>query len=298
LLALILDASSIVDLIKEVPAMGSVAANPTFSLDYCLLTPRTGAEVLDIDLSAPLDDTVIHEIEQLLVNYGVVFFRDQHLSREQHRDLGKRFGALHIHPAAKAPEGFPELIVIHADAELKGTADFGWHTDVSCDIEPPAASMLYMRTVPAVGGDTLFSNMYLAYEGLSAPMQAYLEGLTARHEGATYRNKSYKSESEGRQVPITDHPVVCTHPVSGRKALFVNSGFTTRLNGVGKREGSEVLRFLFDHVNDPRFVCRFKWQPNSIAFWDNRCVQHYPVDDYFPAIRTGDRVTIAGSRPA
>ena len=273
----------------------------TVSLDttikFRLLTPETGAEVFDIDLSKDATPEVISDIQHLLVTYGAVFFRDQVLSRDQHRDLGSQFGNLHIHPAAPAPEGYPEILVIHADASHKGTAPLHWHSDVSCDPEPPAASMLYLRTVPDVGGDTMFSNMYLAYDALSEPMKKYLDGMTAIHAGDTYRSGFYKTEAEGGKVPVSEHPVVRTHPVTGRKALFVNPGFTRQLNGLLRRESAELLRFLFDHVNDPHFICRFNWQPNSIAFWDNRCVQHYPIDDYFPALRTGDRITIAGDRP-
>jgi taurine dioxygenase len=270
----------------------------TSGVPYGLLTPHTGAEIGGVDLSEVLPQQIIDEIQNLLVNYGVVFFRDQHLTREQHRALGRRFGSLHLHPAAPAPEGYPEILIIHADEKRKGVAGSGWHSDVSCDPEPPAASMLYMKTMPETGGDTLFSNMYAAYDALSQPMKEYLEGLTAVHSGAdVYRGSGYRSEEQGARLPESEHPVIRTHPTTRRKALFVNYGFTRRIVGVSRRESEALLRFLFEHVNDPHFVCRFRWAPNSIAFWDNRCVQHYPTDDYFPATRTAERVTICGDRP-
>ncbi|HEY5646288.1 MAG TPA: TauD/TfdA family dioxygenase [Pseudomonadales bacterium] len=265
---------------------------------YRLLTPHTGAEVSGVDLSQDLPQEEVDDIQRLLVNYGAVFFRDQRLTREQHRVIGRRFGALHIHPAAPAPEGYPEILIIHADDKHKGVAGSGWHSDVSCDPEPPAASMLYMKHMPAVGGDTLFSNMYAAYEALSDDLKTYLEGLTAVHSGAdVYRGGGYKSSDQGARLPVSEHPVIRTHPVTLRKALFVNYGFTRQIVGVPRRESEAMLRFLFEHVNDPLFICRFRWAPNSIAFWDNRCVQHYPTDDYFPATRTAERVTICGDRP-
>jgi len=278
--------------------MSEPAKNVASNLQYDLLTPHSGAEFHNIDLSADVSQNVIDEIENLLVTYGVVFFRDQQLTREQHRNLVARFGQLHIHPAAPAPEGFPEIIVIHSDAKSKGVAGSGWHSDVSCDPQPPAASMLYMKSMPAVGGDTLFSNMYAAYDALSDSLKTYLEGLTAVHSGAdVYRGGSYKKEAAGGRLPVSEHPVIRTHPVSKRKALFVNYGFTRQLVGLPRRESDNMLRFLFDHVNDPHFQVRFAWQPGSIAFWDNRCVQHYPTDDYFPASRTAERVTLSGDTP-
>ncbi|MEQ8693217.1 MAG: TauD/TfdA family dioxygenase [Pseudomonadales bacterium] len=261
------------------------------------MAPHGGAVIQDIDLSGSLPQSTIDEIEYLLVTYGVVFFRDQKLTREQHRDLGARFGKLHIHPAAPAPEGFPEILIIHADDKRKGVAGSGWHSDVSCDPEPPAASMLYMKTMPAVGGDTLFSNMYAAYDALSDSIKSYLAGLTAIHSGDVYRSGGYKSEDQGARFPNSEHPVIRTHPVSKRKALFVNYGFTRQIVGLPRRESDNMLRFLFDHVNDPHFQVRFAWQPGSIAFWDNRCVQHYPTDDYFPATRTAERITLCGDAP-
>ena len=143
-----------------------------------------------------------------------------------------------------------------------------------------------------------FKELGLAYEALSDDLETYLEGLTAVHSGAdVYRGGGYKSSDQGARLPVSEHPVIRTHPVTLRKALFVNYGFTRQIVGVPRRESEAMLRFLFEHVNDPLFICRFRWAPNSIAFWDNRCVQHYPTDAYFPATRTAERVTICGDRP-
>ena len=278
--------------------MSASAIHIDVDLDYDLLAPHGGAEIRNLDLGSNLDGATVAAIEQLLVNYGVVFFRDQHLNRDQHRDLGRRFGELHIHPAAPAPEGYPEILIIQADGKNKGVAGTVWHSDVSCDPKPPAASMLYMKTMPEVGGDTLFSNMYAAYDALSEPLKEYLSGLTAIYSGAdVYRAGGYKSQAEGARLPVSEHPVIRTHPATKRSALFVNYGFTRQIVGLPRRESDNLLRFLFEHANDPQFQCRFAWQPNSIAFWDNRCVQHYPTDDYFPAIRRAERVTICGDKP-
>lgn len=280
----------------QLPATGPSKAAQ--HLAYTQVTPHCGAEVHDIDLSADLDVATIAEIERVLVNHGVVFFRDQHLTRDQHRDLGKRFGALHIHPAAPAPKGYPEILLIHADEKRKGAAGGGWHSDVSCDLEPPAASMLYMKQMPTVGGDTLFSSMYAAYDALSDRMKQHLDGLTAVHgSDDVYQGGGYRSEDQGRKNPQAEHPVVRRHPVTGRKALYVNSIFTKYIKGVPRKEGEALLRFLFEHVASPSFQCRFRWAVDSIAFWDNRCVQHYATDDYYPEVRRAERITIAGDRP-
>ena len=277
----------------------SEAAVDLKHLTYSRVTPHCGVEVVGVDLAAPVADETIGEIEYLLVNHGVVFFRDQTLTRDQHRDLGRRFGNLHIHPAAPAPEGYPEILLIRADEKRKGAAGGGWHSDVSCDAEPPAASMLYMKQMPDVGGDTLFSSMYAAYDALSDRMKTYLEGLTAVHASDDiYKGSGYRDSEQGGLTPRSEHPVVRTHPVTGRKALYVNSIFTKYIRGVPRKEGEALLRYLLEHAALPSYQCRFRWAVGSIAFWDNRCVQHYATDDYFPQTRHAERITIAGDRPA
>ena len=201
------------------------------------------------------------EIHRALAENLVIFFRDQHLSPEQHLDFGRKFGELHIHPAAPARAGHPELMVIHADKDQSRANGEGWHSDVSCDPEPPMGSILYIRKCPPRGGDTLFANMYAAYEALSDRMKTYLEGLTARHNGEHYRGQYKNFGVEDKEsYPWADHPVVRTHPVTGRKALYVNEGFTRYINGIPRDESTGILRYLYEHMANPLFQCRFRWR--------------------------------------
>jgi taurine dioxygenase len=230
----------------------------------------------------------------------VLFFRDQALDYEHAKALGRHFGELHIHPNTPGPAGHPEILPIHADATSKRVAGERWHSDVSCDAEPPFASILYLHTVPPVGGDTLFASQYAAYEALSPRLQAYLEGLTAFHDGGpSYRESNAKQgiAETGKVYPSAVHPVVRTNPATGRKALYVNRGFTIRINELPDEEGRAVLNFLIEHSTKPDFQVRFRWRVNSVAVWDNRFVQHLAIWDYFPQVRSGFRVTVKGSRP-
>ena len=264
------------------------------------LNPVLGAEILGIDLRESLSDETIAALRTAFLENQVLFFRDQNLTVEQHKDLGRRFGTLHIHPRAPSPEGHPELLVIHADEKSKRVAGGGWHTDVSCDECPPMGSILQLTEVPdSGGGDTIFSSMYAAYEDLSDTMKSFLTGMTAIHESAhVYRGKYYaKAKGARDEQPATEHPIVRTHPETGRPALYVNAGFTTKIVGLHRNESRAILDFLFHQVERAEFHCRFQWQPGSIAFWDNRCVQHFAVWDYFPQVRHGVRVTIEGDRP-
>jgi taurine dioxygenase len=262
------------------------------------LTPHAGAEIRGADLSQPLDERTFKEIHAALIDNGVIFFRDQHLTPEQQKAFGRLFGELHIHPAApkEVPE-HPEILVIHADENSKHVAGENWHSDVSCDLEPPMGSILYMHELPPVGGDTLFASMYAAYDALSEPMKRMLEPLTAMHEGEHVYRGRYGVNDTGKVFPKAEHPIVRTHPVSGRKALYVNGGFTTRIVQLKRAESDALLHFLYRHVETPEFHCRFRWQVNSVAFWDNRCVQHHAMWDYYPQRRHGHRVTIKGDKP-
>ena len=271
---------------------------PAPGLQLKKATPHCGAEVAGIDLSAPLDSETLRALELALAEHGVLFFRDQSMTPDQHKALGRRFGELHFHPAyPDLLEGHPEIMVIKADANSKYVAGEDWHSDVSCDEEPPLGTILHMHVVPPVGGDTLFASMYAAYETLSAPLRGMLEGMTAIHDGEPYYRGRYVGRDVARTYPRTEHPVVVTHPVSGKRALYVNRMFTTRIVQLSKRESDGVLALLFAHVETPLFQCRFHWAPGSVAFWDNRCVQHHALWDYYPHKRQGLRVTIKGSRP-
>jgi taurine dioxygenase len=262
------------------------------------LSPHVGAEVHGVDLGRPLDGAGFETVHRALLDHGVIFFRDQRLTIEQQKAFGRRFGELHIHPAAPGVlEGHPEILVIHADERSRHVAGEEWHSDVSCEPEPPMGSVLYMRELPPVGGDTLFASMYAAYAGLSDRMQRFLEGLTAVHDGEPVYRGRYGYDDRGRSFPRAEHPVVRTHPATGRPALFVNRGFTTRIVQLSRAESDAVLQMLFRHVETPEWSCRFRWQVDSVAFWDNRCVQHHALWDYYPQRRRGYRVTIRGDKP-
>jgi taurine dioxygenase len=264
------------------------------------LTPVIGAEIEGIDLNEPIDGRVFRALNAALIEHQVIFFRDQAIPVEKQMALGKLFGELVAHPNDPGLPEHPEVMIIHADETSRRVAGERWHSDVSCEAEPPMGSILRVHTLPESGGDTLFASMYAAYEALSERMKALLDGLTAIHDGAPYYrgvNKLIGRDDGGRSYPRAEHPVVRTHPVSGRKAIFVNEMFTTHIVGLPKAESDAILGFLFEHVGQPRFQCRFRWQKDSIAFWDNRCVQHQAVWDYWPQTRSGYRVTIKGERP-
>jgi taurine dioxygenase len=264
------------------------------------VTPRIGAEVSGIDLTSTLSNHQVDDLHTALAQHQVLFFRDQKINLEQQKTLGRHFGELHIHPNTPGPAGYPEVLPIHTDANSKRVAGENWHSDVSCDLEPPLGSILYLHTVPSVGGDTIFASQYAAYEALTPAFQTFLQGLTATHSGdRSYRrtNRLLGIDDRGRVFPEAVHPVVRTHPVTKRKALFVNPGFTTRINELSEEESQAVLDFLYGHATKPAFQVRFRWQPHSVAFWDNRAVQHIAMWDYFPQVRSGYRVTIKGDRP-
>lgn len=266
----------------------TIQANP--------LTPTIGAEITGIDLSIPLSDQQFHEIHHAFTQHLVIFFREQNLTTEQHKTFGRRFGELHVHPVSQMP-GHPEILEIKADENSTWIAGEVWHSDVTCLAEPPLGSILYISEVPENGGgDTLFSNMYRAYELLSDPMRNFLDGKMAVHEGAQVF-VGRQGNDAGKEYPVSEHPIIRTHPVSGRKSLFVNRNFTTRIVGLNKNESDAVLQMLYQHMERDDLKCRFKWRPGSIAFWDNRCTQHQAMWDYFPQKRYGQRVTIAGDRP-
>lgn len=263
------------------------------------LTPIIGAEIGGVDLSKPLSNRQQDEIHRALAENLVIFFRDQQLTPEQHMSFGRLFGDLHVHPAAPHAPDMPEMMIIHSDKNSPRANGEGWHTDVSCEVEPPLGSILHIKTCPPRGGDTLFASMYAAYEALSERMKAYLDGMTAMHDGEHVYRGLFKNYglTDKPEYPHAEHPVVRTHPVTGRKSLYVNAGFTSHLVGVPRDEGDAILRYLYQHMENPLFQCRFRWRENSIAFWDNRCAQHRAMWDYWPHTRSGHRVTIKGDRP-
>jgi taurine dioxygenase len=268
------------------------------TISFHPLTPSVGAEVTGVDLTRPLGDADLHALQNGLLEHLVIFFRGQNLTPAQHKAFGRRFGDLHIHPAPMGIlDGDPEIILVNADQHSRRIAGEVWHSDVSCDADPPMASILHLKEVPPLGGDTLFANMYAAYEALSPSMQRFLSSLTAVHDGRRNYDGRQTAPSRDTEFPRAEHPVVRTHPLTGRNALFVNRMFTTTIVQLKARESEVLLDMLYRHIESPEFQCRFRWQPNSVAFWDNRSVQHQALWDYFPNRRYGHRVTIAGDRP-
>jgi taurine dioxygenase len=266
------------------------------------VTPRIGAMISGVNLSGDLGNQQFQEIHDALMRHEVIFFRDQHMTLEQHKAFGALFGQLDVHPGSPGPEGHPEILVIHADDNSNHVAGDSWHSDVSCIAEPPMGSILHLNTIPeGGGGDTLFASAGAAYDALSDTLKAFLEPLTAIHAGEQVYRGRYKHQGiddSGKTYPESEHPVVRTHPVSGRKSLYVNETFTTRIPQLAQKESDAILKLLCDHIKLPQFQVRFKWQENSVAFWDNRSVQHHAMWDYFPEVRSGYRVTVKGDKPA
>lgn len=292
--------------------------------DYKLITvtpvnPSIGAEIGGVDLTKEITPALFVEINTALHEHHVIYFRDQQLSDEDHKRFGRMFGKLHSHPghAAKAKakaagdhaamalaelHGMgddPEILNVKADEASKNVAGEGWHTDVTCDAEPPMGSMLYIKQVPGGGGGaTMFMNMHLAYESLSPTMQKFLEGLTAIHNGGKPYTGNYGLKVPEGGWPQNEHPVVARHPGNGRKMLYVNNGFTVRIPQLSPHESDALLNMLYAHcATMPELQCRVDWTPNMLTMWDNRCTQHHAVWDYFPNRRVGQRVSIIGARP-
>mgnify|MGYP001823868469 CR=1 FL=1 len=263
-----------------------------------------GAEIHGIDLAR--DDIGADElatVRELLLEHQVIFFRDQDISPAQHKTLALYFGPVQTHPAYGTVEGFPEITILESTEE-EPTKIEAWHTDMTFRQHPPMGAVLRSVTVPPRGGDTMWSSMTAAYDGLSQPMQAFLERLTAVHD-FSWGFKESLAEPGGRERladavaanPPVRHPVIRVHPETGKKVIFVNSLFTTHIEGLSASESDALLAFLYEHVTTAEYTCRFQWQPNSIAIWDNRSTQHKPVNDYFPAHRKLLRITVDGDKP-
>jgi len=259
-------------------------------------TPTVGAYIDGVDL-ADVDDATLAEIRRALNENCVIFFRDQHLTTDQHIEFGRRFGDLDIHPAATNSAKHEEILVIYADENSERANGEEWHSDVSCLPAPPMGSILYMHEVPPAGGDTMFASMVAAYDALSDSMKGYLDGMRAIHDGAHVFSASYYSRKDNADYPRAEHPIVRTHPETGKKCLFVNRGFTTRIVGVPREESDAILEYLYKHMEHPNFQVRFAWEAKSIAFWDNRSAQHRAIWDYWPHRRKGHRVTVKGDVP-
>ena len=264
------------------------------------LIPVIGAEIGGVDLGQPLDDENLQLVHNAWMDHLILVFRDQALDLPRLDALGRQFGELHVHPADPGVDGYPGILKIHHDADSAFHIGRIWHSDVSSDREPPMGSILHLHQVPQSGGDTLFANMYTAFDALSESMKSWLSTLVAVHSSAK-NDRDYFGVTEedlrDGDYPEFAHPVVRTHPETGRKALFVNQIFTTHIVGLEPRESQAILDFLYGHIAEPRFQCRVRWRTNSVVFWDNRCAQHMAMWDYYPRTRSRHRVTIAGDRP-
>ncbi|CAE6821794.1 TauD/TfdA dioxygenase family protein [Paraburkholderia domus] len=273
-------------------------------------TPSIGAEIGNIDLRQPLDDDTYLALRRALVKFKVLFFRDQDITPAQHVALARRFGELEIHPMIPHHADHPELVVFGHGKSSPGRENL-YHSDVSWRETPSMGSVLRCVSCPEVGGDTIWVNMVAAYENLSAETKAKIARLQGVHDamptfGQALSDEQY--EAMRKKYPPAVHPVVRTHPESGEKILYVNEGFTTHLANYAKEQpyriGSDfrlgemdLLQYLYRQAAAPEYQVRLKWQPNTIAFWDNRSAQHYAVQDYFPAVRHMMRATIIGDRP-
>ena len=275
--------------------------------DYSLIdvrryAPNLGAEVRGVTLADGVTNEQFAEIRHAFLDHQVLFFRDQEeIPPQRQVQFGGLFGELHAHPAAPTMDGFPEIFEIHAHRDSKIANGEFWHSDVSCDETPPLGTMLQLHILPPSGGDTMFSDMYGAYETLSNPLRNFLDGLTALHESAHIYPGRYsdRGRKDGEiECPSAVHPIVRTHPETNRRALFVNRTFTTRINELREEESREILNLLFDHAEHIDFQIRFRWSKNDLAFWDNRCCMHRAIWDYWPEERKGRRVTVRGDRPA
>jgi len=268
------------------------------------LNPTIGAVVRGVDLAQPQGDAHVAAINRALLQHHVLFFEDQDLTPASHRDFAARFGALHVHPVYPHVAEVPEIIILDTHPDNQPDND-NWHTDVTFIETPPMGAVLAAQLLPPSGGDTSWSSSAAAFDALAPAWQGFLTGLTALHDFArSFPPERFTApeERERWQIardknPPVIHPVVRTHPATGRKGLFVNEGFTTRIVGFSAKESDAVLRFLFDHAAKPEFTVRWRWKPGDVAFWDNRCTQHYALADYLPHRRVMHRATILGDRP-
>jgi taurine dioxygenase len=265
---------------------------PYQTIEVTQITPRIGGSVTGINLAEPLSDVQIDDVRQALIDHQVIFFRDQQLDPASLKRVGGYFGELQPHALKGLPE-HPEVRKLQADETSKHVSGEEWHTDMSCHPTPPMGSILYLHTIPPTGGDTVFGSMYAAYDGLSDKMKDHLDGLTAMHDGML----AFGRFDPKGDYPKAVHPIIREHPVTKRKVIFVNRGFTSHINELTSKESRQLLEFLFAHVEDALYQMRFRWDPHSVAFWDNRCTQHLAIWDYYPQLRSGYRVQIEDATP-
>ena len=276
------------------------------SIDVRPVAGALGAEVCGVDLGEALSDEQVDTLRRAFLDHQVIFFRGQSLDPYSHKEVGRRFGDLNIHGYYESLPGHPEILPVMKEPEATGNIGGVWHSDVTYLPAPALGSILYALEVPPAGGDTMFASQYLAYETLSDGMKEMLEGLRAIHSSDLFTNKARRDAANATRTTKlnevdetieSSHPVVRTHPETGRKCLFVNGAFTRRIDGWTVEESRPLLDFLYRQASRPEFTCRFRWDEGSIAFWDNRCTQHYALNDYQGHRRSMHRVTLEGDRP-
>jgi len=281
------------------PTFEGEARQPYLRIRPEPMSPTIGAEIGGVSLADEIDDQTFAEIRRALLEYKVIFFRDQDITPAQHVAFARRFGELEVHPFLPHRDGHPEVVVFKKDENLGGYENV-WHSDVTWRLEPSLGSVLLAREVPPVGGDTLFCDMYAAYDGLDDELRESLDGLRAVHDFTKTFGRLLtpeQLEEKRREYPPAEHPVVRTHPETGRKGLYVNAGFTSHIAGMERAESRRLLDILYRQATVPEYQCRFRWRPLSVAFWDNRAAQHYAASDYYPSRRWMERVTICGDAP-
>ena len=292
--------------------------NPNFSIgllkinlkkmrEYSLnpITPAIGAEISGIDLSLPLSQDQLDQIYQDLIDYNVIFFRDQNISPQNHVALANSFGEIEPpHPVYPHVKGFPEIVLLENDSNNPPDTDV-WHTDVTFKSDPAFTSILYSKIIPPTGGDTLWCSLSAIYESLPNDMKKYLESLRAVHDMGDFRNNfinedniesAHKLNEGYKKFGNAIHPVIKKHPISNKKFLYINPGFTSQLVGMNMTESNNLLSYLFNFMNKPEFQIRFKWSANTVAIWDNRCTMHYAVGDYMPHHRQMNRITVLNDK--
>ena len=280
----------------------------TTTLIVSPLSSAIGAEISGVDLSRDVSDAVIGEIHQALLDHCVIFFREQEIDTEQHKRLAKRFGDIFIHPNFNTGDHDPEVVTIHRKPDDELIVGEDWHTDTTMMAEPPMGALLYALDVPEFGGDTLFANQYLAYESLSDGMKELLGGMRCIHTDRKVAGPDSRVAKFKRSTAVrlddewcetrNSHPVIRTHPETGRKCLFVNHSYSVAFEGMTEKESAPLLNWLLDWGHRPEITCRFRWEKGSLAFWDNRCVKHIAVHDIQHAERLMRRVQIAGEKVA
>ncbi len=267
--------------------------------DVTPVAATIGAVVSGIDIAADLDDDTIAELREAWLAYKVLFFREQTLTGADHVGFARRFGELEVHPFIPGNEEYPELVRFEKSADTGGYEN-GWHSDVTWRERPSMGAILRAVQVPATGGDTLFSDVAAAYEGLSTQWKQRVDGLTATHDYSLAFGHHLDAEAKAemnRKYPQVAHPVVRTHPETDAKLLYVNRFFTSHIDGVSAAESREIIEHLSDQAAIAEYQARFRWEPDSVAFWDNRAVQHYAASDYWPDVRIMERASIIGDRP-